>query len=115
MTTDFRKSAKLIVASLICMGQILIGSYANAANNLCTPTGYTVGYFNGIWNTIKEAGDGLDSIKALNGSTFNGERIQYLQWTIIGWIPASIWAVYALSQYKTDRKIEAALKSKNES
>jgi hypothetical protein len=32
-----------------------------------------------------------------------------LQITIIGWLPAAIWSVYALSQYKTDRKIEAAL------
>jgi len=35
-----------------------------------------------------------------------------LQITIIGWLPAAIWAVYALSQYKTDRKIEAALSRK---
>lgn len=32
-----------------------------------------------------------------------------LQVTLIGWIPAAIWAVYALSQYKTDKKIEKAL------
>lgn len=32
-----------------------------------------------------------------------------LQITLIGWLPAAIWAVYALSQYKTDRKIEKAL------
>ncbi len=32
-----------------------------------------------------------------------------LQLTIIGWLPATIWAVYALSQYKTDKKIEKAL------
>ncbi|KEQ51836.1 YqaE/Pmp3 family membrane protein [Sphingobium chlorophenolicum] len=32
-----------------------------------------------------------------------------LQITLIGWLPATIWAVYALSQYKTDRKIERAL------
>lgn len=32
-----------------------------------------------------------------------------LQITLIGWIPATIWAVYALSQYKTDQKIEKAL------
>lgn len=32
-----------------------------------------------------------------------------LQLTIIGWLPAAIWAVYALSQYKTDKKIQAAL------
>jgi uncharacterized membrane protein YqaE (UPF0057 family) len=35
-----------------------------------------------------------------------------LQVTLIGWIPATIWAVYALSQYKTDRKIERALKQR---
>jgi len=29
-----------------------------------------------------------------------------LQITILGWIPAALWAVYALSQYKTDKKIE---------
>jgi uncharacterized membrane protein YqaE (UPF0057 family) len=32
-----------------------------------------------------------------------------LQITLIGWIPATIWAVYALSQYKTDQKIERAM------
>lgn len=31
-----------------------------------------------------------------------------LQFTLIGWLPAAIWAVYALSQYKTDKKIERA-------
>lgn len=32
-----------------------------------------------------------------------------LQVTLIGWLPAAIWAVYALSQYKTDLKIRRAL------
>jgi uncharacterized membrane protein YqaE (UPF0057 family) len=32
-----------------------------------------------------------------------------LQVTLIGWLPATIWAVYALSQYKTDQKIHRAL------
>jgi uncharacterized membrane protein YqaE (UPF0057 family) len=32
-----------------------------------------------------------------------------LQITLMGWIPATIWAVYALSQYKTDKKIEQSL------
>lgn len=29
-----------------------------------------------------------------------------LQITLIGWIPAALWAVYALSQWNTDRKLE---------
>lgn len=32
-----------------------------------------------------------------------------LQITLLGWLPATIWAVYALSQYKTDQKIKKAL------
>ncbi len=35
-----------------------------------------------------------------------------LQLTLIGWLPAAIWSVYSLSQYKTDKKIDAALKGK---
>lgn len=35
-----------------------------------------------------------------------------LQLTLIGWIPATIWAVYALSQYKTDMKIEKAFSTR---
>lgn len=31
-----------------------------------------------------------------------------LQITLIGWIPAALWAVYALSQWKTDQKIDMA-------
>ncbi len=30
-----------------------------------------------------------------------------LQITLIGWIPAAIWATYSLSQYNTDIKIAA--------
>ncbi|WP_120632657.1 YqaE/Pmp3 family membrane protein [Ruegeria sp. EL01] len=34
-----------------------------------------------------------------------------LQLTLIGWIPAAIWAVYSLSQYNTDKKIAAATRN----
>jgi len=29
-----------------------------------------------------------------------------LQITLIGWLPAALWAIYALSQYNTDKKIK---------
>lgn len=35
-----------------------------------------------------------------------------LQLTLIGWLPATLWAVYALGQYKTDKKIARALRSR---
>jgi uncharacterized membrane protein YqaE (UPF0057 family) len=46
------------------------------------------------------------------GRPFAGTFCLILQLTLIGWIPATIWAVYALSQYKTDKKIEKALGQK---
>lgn len=43
------------------------------------------------------------------GKPISGVVCLILQLTLIGWIPATIWAVYALSQYKTDQKIAKAL------
>ncbi|WP_269901429.1 YqaE/Pmp3 family membrane protein [Paenalcaligenes faecalis] len=40
------------------------------------------------------------------GRPFAGILSLILQVTLIGWIPAAIWATYALSQYKTDQKIK---------
>ncbi len=45
---------------------------------------------------------------------FAGIFCLFLQLTVIGWIPAAIWSVYALGQYKTERRLknfEAALKA----
>ncbi|HWK44492.1 MAG TPA: YqaE/Pmp3 family membrane protein [Stellaceae bacterium] len=42
------------------------------------------------------------------GRPFSGLICLILQITVIGWIPATIWAVYALSQYNTDQKIARA-------
>lgn len=46
------------------------------------------------------------------GRPFAGIICLILQVTLIGWLPAAIWSVYALSQYKTDKKIEVALKNR---
>ncbi|RVU38001.1 YqaE/Pmp3 family membrane protein [Hwanghaeella grinnelliae] len=42
------------------------------------------------------------------GKPFQGIICLILQLTVIGWVPAAIWAVYALSQYNTDKKIREA-------
>jgi len=43
------------------------------------------------------------------GRPFAGVICLFLQITLIGWIPTAIWAVFALGQFKTDKKIERAL------
>lgn len=45
------------------------------------------------------------------GKPIQGIVCLILQITLIGWIPATIWAVYALSQYTTDQKINNAIRS----
>ena len=44
------------------------------------------------------------------GRPFAGIICLILQITFIGWIPAAIWSVYALSQYTTDQKISRAIR-----
>jgi uncharacterized membrane protein YqaE (UPF0057 family) len=46
------------------------------------------------------------------GRPFAGIICLILQITLIGWIPAAIWAAYALSQYKTDQKIRNAMQGR---
>jgi uncharacterized membrane protein YqaE (UPF0057 family) len=43
------------------------------------------------------------------GRPIAGIVCRLLQITLIGWLPAAIWAAYALSQYKTDKKILKAI------
>ena len=42
------------------------------------------------------------------GRPLTGIFCLVLQITLLVWIPATIWAVYALSQYKTEQKIREA-------
>jgi uncharacterized membrane protein YqaE (UPF0057 family) len=44
------------------------------------------------------------------GRPISGIVCLILQVTVIGWIPAAIWAVYSLGQYKTDKKIKKVLR-----
>lgn len=48
-----------------------------SAVNLCIPKGYTVGFFNGVWNTPRQAAQGLNALKSLMGTTYNTEPVQY--------------------------------------
>ncbi len=43
------------------------------------------------------------------GRPFAGLLCLLLQVTLIGWIPAAIWAAYSVSQFQTERKIRDAL------
>ncbi len=46
------------------------------------------------------------------GKPFAAIICLFLQITLVGWLPAMIWAVFALNQYKTDKKIAKAFAQK---
>lgn len=46
----------------------------------------------------------------LIGRPLSGLLCLVLQCTILCWLPATIWAVYALSQYKTEQQIRHAIR-----
>lgn len=48
-----------------------------AETNLCEARGYTVGFFNGVWNTLPQAIDGRMALQELLGDEFNGEFVEY--------------------------------------
>lgn len=43
------------------------------------------------------------------GRPISGIICLILQITLIGWIPATIWAVYALSEYNSEKRLQKAL------
>jgi len=43
------------------------------------------------------------------GRPISGVICLILQITVVGWLPAALWSVYALSQYKTEKRIEEVL------
>lgn len=43
------------------------------------------------------------------GRPLSGLVCLILQCTLIGWLPAALWAIYALGQYKAEKKISRAL------
>lgn len=47
---------------------------ANAAT--CNKS-YTLGFFNGVWNTDYEANIGREELKVLIGATYNNEPVKY--------------------------------------
>lgn len=69
------KNNKKFVAWIICLS--LIVSPVNAVD-LCKPSGYVIGFFNGVWNTQLQALSGLSVIRdSLYGNTYNNEPLEY--------------------------------------
>lgn len=54
-----------------------LASYRIDASAEVYCSGYTIGFFNGVWNTQTQAAESLKVLKKIRGTSFNGEPIQY--------------------------------------
>ena len=48
-----------------------------AEGSTCQARGYTVGFFNGVWNTTRQAIDSRNFLKKVLGNEYNGEPVEY--------------------------------------
>lgn len=70
------RSALLSAAVLLAMGLQLPAAQA-AEDNICEARGYTIGFFNGVWNTLPQAIDGRMALQELLGDEYNSEPVEY--------------------------------------
>lgn len=66
---------KLTIFVLVCFLQAFL-SAAQAAN-LCVDHGYTVGFFNGVWNAHDDALDGLGKLSAVVGVEYKDKPLKF--------------------------------------
>ena len=48
-----------------------------SANAVTCSKSYTLGFFNGVWNTYDQANMGRDKLKLLIADTYNNEPVKY--------------------------------------
>ena len=70
------KFAKALAMCLAITLATLVYPAPNTANS-CEVTGYTIGFFNGVWNTQKQADASLAISRAMRMSTFNSQPVSY--------------------------------------
>jgi hypothetical protein len=72
------KNRSTSVSTVVKMWLILISlapTYAFAQT--CLTTGYTVGFFNGVWNTVQQANEGKKALQNLIGDIYKSEPVVY--------------------------------------
>lgn len=70
----FRSAISALIGG--CLFAISSLAFAQAGSPFCKP-GYTVGFFNGVFNTSKDAERSLDRLRVIAGSTWKGQPVSY--------------------------------------
>lgn len=75
--TNMKVQITRCIVGLLLIGLCNLGRSQSYSNSLCLPVGYTFGFFNGVWNTPRQAADGLVALRDLTGTSYKSEPIQY--------------------------------------
>lgn len=70
----FRSAISALVGAWVFVVSSL--AFAQADSPFCKP-GYTVGFFNGVFNTSKDAERSLDRLRVIAGATWKGQPVSY--------------------------------------
>lgn len=76
----WRRATRALLCTLLSLATAWAPTaLAQTTGSLCNARGYTVGFFNGVWNTntLDGAQSGLNAMRALIGDTYNSEPVEY--------------------------------------
>ena len=75
----FKRFLAYIIIIIFSTASVNVIAQTPADASLCTAKGYTVGFFNGVWNTNTQDGalSGLNALKNLIGETHKSEPVEY--------------------------------------
>jgi hypothetical protein len=69
------------IASLLLLApcSLALAQASTAPSNICASKGYTVGFFNGVWNATQASYDGLRALRRLSGNPniYRNEPVSY--------------------------------------
>lgn len=66
---------KRFIAAATLVSLAATQTVSAATQSLCDTSGYTLGFFNGVWNTVKGATDGMTALQVAAPSTYNGKPV----------------------------------------
>ena len=78
MSDIMHAHAKTIVAAII-FGSACTSLHAQTSSQgaICETRGYTIGFFNGVWNTQVQAQESLDELKSMIGNAYASSPVRF--------------------------------------
>jgi len=76
-TKSIERVVRMAVRRLFVVVFVFVQMPVHAQADRCSKTGYTVGFFNGVWNTILTATDSTQLVAGVIGEKYEEEPIEY--------------------------------------